>query len=309
MKMAQRVILASVALMVVAAIVVTAAVTAGSGNGQRASGGAASEIISDGRTFPIKDIEAVNTDNTTVSLNALPAVGDKETLLKLLRERGALYDGSRHAQGELYSDDGESSLNGSAPAPGAAGDMTAAESGGANGSDGGNGGGSHSTTNEQVEGVNEGDVVKTDGRYIYAMSGGQLRIIQANGAEMNVVSRIEFTDMWGTEFYLMGDKIAVVGQKYIPWTRDIMPPMPEIDGGAVITDMMYYGGRDCTVLLVYDITDRARPAEARRATAFPPASSAAWSTSSPQNTSGCRMNKPTARLSCPASWIRRRAAA
>jgi uncharacterized secreted protein with C-terminal beta-propeller domain len=138
----------------------------------------------------------------------------------------------------------------SSPVPAPAGDFMAME-GDAGG--GGSGGGSHSTTNEQVEGVNEGDVVKTDGKYLYALSHNMLRIIEANGANMNIVGRVALEDMWGAEFYLMGDKIAIIGQKHMSY-----------DMPGLARDLMWHGGRSCTVLLVYDITDRTSPVETRR---------------------------------------------
>lgn len=40
----------------------------------------------------------------------------------------------------------------------------------------------HSNTNVQVEGIDEGDLVKTDGEYIYAISGNSLLIFKAQDA-------------------------------------------------------------------------------------------------------------------------------
>ncbi len=51
-------------------------------------------------------------------------------------------------------------------------------------------GGDYSGTNVQVEGVDEGDIIKTDGKYIYVLRGGEeLLILKADGAASAVVSR------------------------------------------------------------------------------------------------------------------------
>lgn len=41
----------------------------------------------------------------------------------------------------------------------------------------------YSTTNIQVEGVDEADIIKNDGRYLYTVSGGRVHILEAYPAE------------------------------------------------------------------------------------------------------------------------------
>jgi uncharacterized secreted protein with C-terminal beta-propeller domain len=206
-------------------------------------------------------LDSIITDSGETFLSALPAVGNKETLLKLLIERGAFYDSvNLYGRAERnYSDDADMGMPAPAASPGSA-EMALAvdaqESGG---------GGRHSSTNEQTAGVSEGDIVKTDGRYIYALSGNQLRIVEANGSGLRLVSTITHDNIWGAEFYLMGDKLAVIGHKYTAWS-DIMP-LPEARAAVSdepSIDLMWGGGRDSTVLLIYDITDRSNPFESRR---------------------------------------------
>ena len=45
----------------------------------------------------------------------------------------------------------------------------------------------YSTTNLQVEGVDEADIVKTDGEYIYILRDGQVTVVRAAGADTDVV--------------------------------------------------------------------------------------------------------------------------
>lgn len=82
---------------------------------------------------------------------------------------------------------------------------------------------SHSTTNIQVEGVDEADIVKTDGNYIYALSGQDLNIIDIGQiSEDNppaVVSEVEL-GFWATDMLLslkpkdqgnLSDTLVVLG--------------------------------------------------------------------------------------------------
>ena len=230
-------------------------------------------IRSDGMDFPLDSIGAVRVATTVPEGERLPVVGDRDTLLKLLLDRGVFYDPA--LMNDVYYEKGmaedseeiRSVMTGAgeaempapsasaAPPPDASFDAPMADTGGMDA-------GGHSQTNEQVEGVSEGDIVKTDGQYIYAMSpyGNTLRIIKANGAKMEVVSTIQ-TDVWGAEFYLIGnDRLAIVGNEYAS-----ISPVPGIGGGGarIAPDIEWYSN-SFTVLLIYDISDRDAPFEARR---------------------------------------------
>ncbi|MBO5200812.1 MAG: beta-propeller domain-containing protein [Clostridia bacterium] len=56
--------------------------------------------------------------------------------------------------------------------------------------DGGAGDNSHSETNNQVQGVDEADIVKNDGKYIYSAANGRIRITLANEGNPQLVSTI-----------------------------------------------------------------------------------------------------------------------
>lgn len=75
--------------------------------------------------------------------------------------------------------------------------------------------GSYKGTNVQVEGIDEGDIVKTDGKYIYAIMAGELRIYIADGANTALVSTVamDAESFWPQEMYLCGDKLLVIGCK------------------------------------------------------------------------------------------------
>lgn len=69
-----------------------------------------------------------------------------------------------------------------------------------------------STTNNQVQGVDEADRVKNDGKYIYVLSKGSITIVDSNGGQPKTVSKLDVTvyDEWANEFYVSGDRLAVI---------------------------------------------------------------------------------------------------
>jgi len=72
----------------------------------------------------------------------------------------------------------------------------------------------YSKTNIQVEGVDEADIVKTDGEYIYIVSGGNLTIVKAYPPEeAKVVSKITL-DGGITGIFINGDKLAIFETDY-----------------------------------------------------------------------------------------------
>lgn len=72
----------------------------------------------------------------------------------------------------------------------------------------------YSTTNIQVQGVDESDVVKTDGQYIYQVNNDRIIVAKAYPAnEMNIMSTINFSedDFSPMEIYLYDDLLVVMG--------------------------------------------------------------------------------------------------
>ncbi|MEM2874818.1 MAG: beta-propeller domain-containing protein [Candidatus Hadarchaeales archaeon] len=85
---------------------------------------------------------------------------------------------------------------------------------GGEGSGAGTGGRDFSTTNIQVLGVDEADIVKCDGTYIYVVSGENIFIISAYPPEdAELLSNIEAE--YPVEIYVNGDMLAVIGWDYL----------------------------------------------------------------------------------------------
>ncbi|MFH1790272.1 MAG: beta-propeller domain-containing protein [bacterium] len=73
------------------------------------------------------------------------------------------------------------------------------------------GGIDYSQTNVQVQGVDEADIIKTDGKFIYALVGKDLYLIKANPASSSeIISKISFKDR-PLNIYIDNDRLAVFG--------------------------------------------------------------------------------------------------
>lgn len=76
----------------------------------------------------------------------------------------------------------------------------------------------YSGTNVQVQGVDEADVVKTDGEYIYQVNQQRIVIVKAYPSEkMKVESIIDLneTNFNPVEMYIHGNKLVVIGNSYV----------------------------------------------------------------------------------------------
>ncbi len=113
------------------------------------------------------------------------------------------------------------------------------------------GGGSddYSKTNVQVEGVDEADIIKTDGKYIYAVSKMNLFIIDAYpGGEAEILSKIEFKSR-PDNIFINEDRLVIYGRdNYI---HEIEPYQ------------RFKRKNSYTYFKVFDISDRKNPVQVR----------------------------------------------
>jgi hypothetical protein len=99
----------------------------------------------------------------------------------------------------------------------------------------------HSTTNVQEAGVDEPDVVKTDGRHVFALASGALRVVDVRGAEPKLVATLKL-DGYGQEMLLAGDRLLVFSSPvYSIGSADVL----EAPTGTVLTEV--------------DVSDRSKP--------------------------------------------------
>lgn len=120
----------------------------------------------------------------------------------------------------------------------------------------------YSATNIQVAGVDEADIVKTDGEYIYALSGQKVYIIKAYPADgMEIVSTIEL-EGYGQEFFINGDRLVVFGNAYTPY-HILYGDKVVGDSVKVVSESYPYYSAPQTFIKIYDISDRENPELAR----------------------------------------------
>ena len=112
--------------------------------------------------------------------------------------------------------------------------------------------GDHSTTNTQVAGVDEADIIKTDGRYIYMLSGDVIHIVKAGGT-MELAARVTLEEgYYPQEMYVDGDRLVIIG------SRNSGEVYPAARGEEPVSDMariLPYFGKSLTFAKVYDISD------------------------------------------------------
>jgi uncharacterized secreted protein with C-terminal beta-propeller domain len=133
----------------------------------------------------------------------------------------------------------------------------------------------YSQTNVQVEGVDEADIVKNDGKYIYVATRGNayyggrymapsyyrsqtgsVSIVEAYPPQsMKVVSKIEIE---GTVegMFVNGNKLVVFGTTYL---SDVPPAPPSYGIACENCIMPPYYSQNFGYMRVYDISDRASP--------------------------------------------------
>jgi inhibitor of cysteine peptidase len=129
---------------------------------------------------------------------------------------------------------------------------------------------SYSTTNIQVEGVDEADIVKTDGKYIYvatnndyySASQNNVYIVKADPQDPRVITKISL----GNNTYVAGlflsqdsNKLVVIGSQYQIYAYKEEAQAEDI--------MIYpYYSSVSTFLNVYDVSEKAIPVLARNLT-------------------------------------------
>ncbi len=118
----------------------------------------------------------------------------------------------------------------------------------------------HSDTNIQVQGVDEGDTVKTDGQYIYRIQNGQVNIMQAYPANsMASIASLKFdTQFSPIELYVQGEQMIVIGTG---WRADSNNNAVPVLQKQRQTKMAIWApsGESRTMARVYDISDRTAP--------------------------------------------------
>lgn len=121
----------------------------------------------------------------------------------------------------------------------------------------------HSDTNIQVKGVDEADVVKTDGKYIYSIYDEKIYISEANNGNPKLISTIDINsdkiEHEHYEMYIYNNILAVVANSYTA---------TEEASDDIITNSIDYsticGGylsNSQVTVMIFDLSDKENPKE------------------------------------------------
>ncbi|MDG2114047.1 MAG: beta-propeller domain-containing protein, partial [Actinomycetota bacterium] len=162
-----------------------------------------------------------------VQANALEAVGpwglDGGGVIAL--QGGIAVDAVEEAQGGFDADDSAAARDG-----------------------GGEAGVDYSTTNVQEIGVDEPDIVKTDGERIVALAQGRVHVVDVTGREPVLMGSVSVDGVWVNEMFLVGDRVLLLAHS----DSGALP----VDSVARIAPGFY---SPASVLVEVDISDAARP--------------------------------------------------
>ena len=175
--------------------------------------------------------------------NMILTVGSRENLIALLEYNSKLYNYLWMDRGVIQEDSAVSEEKGLESAPQA---PQPAED--------------HSDTNNQVDGVQEGDIIKNDGKYIFVKTGERLKIIDSNPLNPKVVATVNVPENTSiSEIFIWDNKLVVIGQNNFYY---IMKEYNETDSdvkveAAYIMPPRNYDNR--TNVLVYNIENAEKP--------------------------------------------------
>lgn len=138
------------------------------------------------------------------------------------------------------------------------------------------------TTNVQVEGIDESDIVKTDGKYLYHAryddSNGQSEVAIVSASDLKLVTTIPLGSNTSTELYLYNDRLVVIDSvpakeaqdltDEIRYTLGELAPIEQTPSSSAAENLLIapsFVGKimpmqnTMTRAAVYDIKDKAHP--------------------------------------------------
>lgn len=121
----------------------------------------------------------------------------------------------------------------------------------------------YSKTNNQVENVDEADIVKTDGKYIYYISQNKVYIVDAKN--MEITSKIEYENssiysyLGPEQLFINENKLIVLGTYS---EIDLIQKQDKSD--EYVEDKIETEQRNFAQAIIYDISDKSKPKEIRK---------------------------------------------
>lgn len=118
----------------------------------------------------------------------------------------------------------------------------------------------YSKTNTQEENVDEADIVKVDGNYIYYVIENKIIIVDIK-EELKQVAQIDYSEeeFNPSEIYVNKDKLIVLGNEHIYSRNNIKTAYETADVAYVTSD-----SKQKSVVIIYDLSDISNPKEIRK---------------------------------------------
>jgi hypothetical protein len=102
---------------------------------------------------------------------------------------------------------------------------------------------SYSTTNNQEPGVEEPDIVKTDGATIFAVSGTHLFAVAVSRGTPKLVGSLDLGPSgYGAQLLLDGSRLLVISSSS-PWSEPVIGGAPRLEGALIYPSPYYYSGQ------------------------------------------------------------------
>ena len=190
-------------------------------------------------------------------LSALRSFGDCSTLLDYLRTETVarvgpygLDGGPRFGIPEPFMVDEAEMMADNSAAPA----IPAPESAQTSGSDG-----DFSATNVQVAGVDEPDIIKTDGTRILAVAQGRLHYVDVSGDQPRYLGSVDLTSEtswgWGQEIFIRGDRAMVFSTSHSEGLAPVAAR--DLEGDHVVAEDVIFRGNPVALIQEIDLSNPA----------------------------------------------------
>ncbi len=173
------------------------------------------------------------------ALLELPRVNSEENMQELLSESSSAYNKMRNTAGsgmtmDMVQEDSSSMKQAPAPAMESASD--------------------YSGTNVQVEGVDEADIIKNDGEYLYQVRNNEILLVKAYPAtELSVKSRIQLSES-PQDIFIDDNRLVVISNDYSGY--------PYQYENGIVSDLKImppYQYRNSLIISTYDTSSKTQP--------------------------------------------------
>lgn len=121
------------------------------------------------------------------------------------------------------------------------------------------GDGDFSSTNVQVAGVDEPDIIKTDGNRILAVAQGRLHYVDVSSDQPRHLGSVDLVGEsargWGQEIFIRGDRAMVFSTSYADWLEPVAAS--SLEGGHVTAEDADFGGSPVSLIQEVDLSNPA----------------------------------------------------